>query len=136
MMCDLAYRTLEQPFVREKRVGDMVFQLLGTAIKRYNHAMAFPVRLQQLLRNCESAVLPAANGLYLLYSEFGITTIYAVVLKDLVDTLADDAADAQTTKNLSTFLAELGANQSKLLMPHLSLMGEELLNLEVSSFSV
>lgn len=132
MICDMAYRTLELPAIREKRLADIVFQLLGTAIKRYNHALMFPVRLQQILRNAELAVAPSARGLRMLHADFGITTIYAVVLKDLVDTLAVDAADAQTTKHFGMFLAELGAAQPKLLMPHLSQMGEELLNLDVS----
>lgn len=135
MICDLAYRTLEQPAIREKRVADMAFQLLGTAIKRYNHALTFPVRLQQILRSTEMSVVPAARGLHVLHSDFGITTIYAVVLKDLVDTLAVDAADVQTIKHFGMFLAELGATQPKLLMPHLSQMGVELLNLDVSFVS-
>lgn len=132
MICDMAYRTLELPPVREKRVSDLVFQLLGTAIKRYNHALTFPVRIQQILRTCEMAVVPTAHGMRVLSADFGIASIYAVVLKDLVDALAVDAADAQTTKHFAQFLAELGATQTKQLMPHLSHMGEELLNLDVS----
>lgn len=133
MVCEVGYRTLEHMSIREKRVSDTVFQIFGTALKRYNHALTFPVRILQIMRTSEISLAPTANGLHLLYEEYGITTIFSVLLKDLVDTLSNDAADSQTSKFFSQFLTELGTVAPKLIIPHLSTLAEELLNLEVNT---
>lgn len=132
----MAYRSLENPMIKEKKVADTVFQIFGTAIKRYNHALTFPVRILQILRTCEVAVSPSAHGVYLLAEEFGITTIFSTLLKDLVDTLSVDAADSSTSKYFSQFLSELGTIAPKLLIPHLATLRDELLNLDVSTDSL
>lgn len=132
MLCDMGYRTLETVDIKERRVSDTVFQIFGVAIKRYNHALTFPVKILQILRTCELAVVPAANGVNLLAEEFGITTIFSTLLHDLVETLAVDAADSTTSKYFGQFLSELGQVAPKLLIPHLATLRDELLNLEVS----
>lgn len=132
LICDLSYRTLEQSYIDERRVNGTIFKLFGTAIKRYNHALNFPVRVLQILRTSESSVAPIANGINILFEEYGITTIFSVLLKDLIDMLSVDAADTQTIKNFSLFLTELGSIAPKIIIPHLSILGEEILNLEVN----
>ena len=134
MICDLGYRTLEHYSIKEKRVCDTVFQIFGTAIKRYNHALTFPVRMLQILKTTEIALAPSASGISLLYEEFGISTIFSVLLKEIIDNLSLDAADNQTSKFFSQFLMELGTISPKLMIPHLSMLGEELLNLDVILF--
>lgn len=132
MICDLGYRTLEHSSVREKRVSDVVFQIFGTAIKRYNHAMVFPVRILQILRKYEIAVIPIANGISLLYEEYDIKTIFSRLLTDLIENLNVAVADTQVAKNFSQFLLEMGQVAPRHVMPHLSNLGEELLNVEVN----
>lgn len=137
MFCDLGYRTLETPWIKQKRVESTVFQIFGIAIKRYNHALTFPVRIIQILRLKEIAIVPIANGICLLNDDFGISTIAAVLLKDLVETLQEDVnGDSQIAKHFSSFLTELGSVASKLLLPHLSKLAEDLLNVEVSKFAM
>lgn len=132
MICDLGYRTLEHSSVKEKRVQDTVFQILGTAIKRYNHALSFPVKILQIIRTSEISLIPIANGINLLYEEFDIKTIFSVLLNEFIEILNSDQADSQTSRYLSQFLSELGHVAPKLIVPHLSMLGEELLNLDVS----
>lgn len=134
MFCELGYRTLETHWIKQKRVESTVFQTFGIAIKRYNHALTFPVRIIQILRNNEIAVVPIANGICLLNDDFGISTISTVLLKDLVETLQEANHDSQIAKNFSSFLTELGTVGSKLLVPHLSKLAEDLLNVDVSKF--
>lgn len=136
MICDLGYKTLEHQSIKEKRVRDTVFQIFGTAIKRYNHAMSFPVQILQIMRTSEISLAPIAHGINLLYEEFDIKTIFSVLLNELIETLNSDAADSQTSRFLSHFLSELGTVAPKLLVPHLSTLGEELLNLDVRDFIV
>ncbi|XP_058058921.1 condensin complex subunit 1 [Anopheles bellator] len=130
VVCDICYRTLEQQYVRSRDAVDSVFQILGTAIKRYNHSLSFPVRILQILEHVEAAIPPIATGVLLLYEEFGITTIYPVIIKEIIERLSVDSADAQTGRFFSLFLLELGVKAPKLMIPHLSTLGEELLNLE------
>ncbi|XP_055595244.1 condensin complex subunit 1-like isoform X2 [Uranotaenia lowii] len=130
VICDICYRTLEQSYVKTRSVVDSVFQILGTAIKRYNHALSFPVRTLQILEQNESSIAPIAAGVMLLYEEFNIATIYPVLIKELIERLGIDAADAQTARHFSQFLVELGTLAPKLIIPHLSTLSEELLGLE------
>lgn len=132
MFCELGYRTLETHWIKQKRVESTVFQIFGIAIKRYNHALTFPVRIIQILRDKEMAVAPVANGICLLNDDFGISTIFTVLLKDLVETLQEANSDSQIAKHFSLFLTDLGSVASKLLIPHLSKLAEDLLNVEVS----
>lgn len=132
MFCELGYRTLETHWIKQKRVESTVFQTFGISIKRYNHALTFPVRIIQILRLNEIAIVPIANGICLLNDDFGISTISTVLLKDLVETLQEVSGDSQIAKHFSSFLTELGSVGSKLLVPHLSKLAEDLLNVEVS----
>ncbi|XP_058451548.1 condensin complex subunit 1 isoform X2 [Malaya genurostris] len=130
LICDICYRTLEQSYVKARSMADSVFQILGTAIKRYNHALSFPVRTLQILERCEASIAPIAAGVMLLYEEFGISTVYPVLIKELIERLSVDSSDTQTARHFSQFLVELGTLAPKLIIPHLSTLSDELLGLE------
>lgn len=131
MICDLGYRTLTHPTIKERRVTDVVFQILGIAIKQYNHALAFPVQIIQILEREEIAVSPIAYGVQLLAEEYNVTSIFNVLLKEFVEKLNVTQPDQLASKNFSLFLTEVSELSSTLVVPHLSAMSEELLNLEV-----
>lgn len=131
LICDICYRTLEQQYAREKRVAETAFQILGTAIKRYNHAMIFPVKILQIVSEKEFAIHQIAESSYtILYEECGIQSIFDVLIKELAERLMEDASDTKLSKHFSQFLADLGNVAPKLMLPHLSDLGEELLNHE------
>ena len=130
LFADLAYRTLEHPTVKIKNVGCVAFQILGTAIKRFNHALVFPVRILQLLENSEMSVAPIASGLMLLHNEFGITTILSVFVKTMLDHLSLDGSDNLAAKHFSMFITELGNLNAHLMIPHVCTMAEEILSLD------
>lgn len=132
MICDICYRTIENTTIKEKRIINSVFQIFGLAIKRYNHALTFPIRIIQIIRTSDTAIEAIAQGIYILYEEFEITSIFSVILKDLIDSLCQDASDSQTSKYIAKFLTELGTIAPKLIIPHLSVLSEEMLNLDVS----
>ena len=98
MICDICYRTLEIYPNKERHVGQTVFQILGIAIKRYNHALTFPVRILQILRTCEEASMPAAKGILLLHEEFGINSVFAILIKDIVVSVGVDSGDTQISR--------------------------------------
>lgn len=129
-MCDLAYRSLVRPSAKEKRVVDVVFQILGTAIKQYRHGSAFPVQIVEIMEREEAAVVPIAHGVRYLNDEFGITTVLAKLLGELIEKINANPAANTTSKHLSLFLTEIGE-----ISPELSLQcletAQDLLNLEV-----
>lgn len=130
LFADLSYRTLEHPTVKIKNVSCVTFQILGTAIKRFNHALIFPVRILQLLENCEISVAPIAGGLMMLHNEFGITTILSVFVKEMLDHLSLDGSDNVAAKHFSMFITELGNLNSSLMVLHVATMAEDILSLD------
>ncbi|XP_067627986.1 condensin complex subunit 1 [Eurosta solidaginis] len=132
LVCDICYRTLEITHSRSdnRHITDTVFQILGTAIKRYNHALTFPVRILQILRTTEHAAVSIASGINVLHEEYGISSVFSVLIKDIVEALTVDSADTVVSRNFSNFLMELAGIAPKLMIPHLSTLCDELLNCE------
>ncbi|XP_031627006.1 condensin complex subunit 1-like [Contarinia nasturtii] len=133
LVCDLAYRSLVHPSIKEKRVNDAVFQILGIAIKQYRHGMAFPVQIVEILEREELAVMPIAHGVSYLNDTFGITSVLANLLTEIIERVNVNPASQVTSKHLSLFIAEIGAISTQLSLQCLD-MAPDLLNLE--SYSV
>lgn len=137
LMCDLAYRTLSHPSAKEKRVNDAIFQILGTAIKRYGHSIAFPVQIVEIMDREESAVVPIARGVRYLNDEFRITTVLGTLLDEFIDKVnvntTSKGTSTTTAKHLSLFITEIGEISLGLAVQCLE-KTEEILNLEVISF--
>lgn len=134
MICDLGYRTLTHPSVKEKRVNDTAFHLFGVAIKQYNHAVAFPLRIIEILQSNENAAVPIARGIQLLAEEYSITSVFNGLLKEFVEHLNVASPDPLAAKSFSAFLSEMAELCPQLVLPELSSDSdtlENLLNLEV-----
>jgi len=82
-----------------KHVFDTIFQILGTSIKRFNQAMTFPVRILQILRGTEHAAASVATGILLLHEEYGISSVFSILIKSIVDALKLDSSDSDTVSN-------------------------------------
>lgn len=128
LICDICYRFMESAGNKERKFGETIFQILGIAIKRYNHAMTFPVKTMQILRTIDNVAPVIAGGITILAEEYGITSIFGVLINEIVDAVAEDATDGVLVKNVSSFLIELCSVAGKLLLPHLPTISEELLN--------
>lgn len=134
-MCDLAYRTLSHPSIKDDGTVQIVFQILGKAIKNYNHAMSFPVQIVQILEREEIAVIPIARGVGYLYDELSITTVLNILIKEFIDQLNVNMPSATTSKHFSMFLTEIGEHSSELALLCLQ-NSEEILNLEVTGLGI
>ncbi|XP_034479128.1 condensin complex subunit 1 [Drosophila innubila] len=132
MICDICYRTLELVPQRpdNRHIIETLFYIFGIAIKRYNHAITFPARTLQILRSTEHAATTVANGILLLHDKYGITTVFSILMKDIVEGLTLDTSDTVVSRNFSNFLAEFSGIAPKLMIPHLSQLGDELLGCE------
>lgn len=130
LICDICYRFMETAGNKEAKFGETIFQILGIAIKRYNHAMTFPVKTMQIIRTTENVAPVIASGITILSEEFGLNSIFGILINEIIDCIAEDATDGVLVKNISCFLIELCSVACKHLLPHLSTISEELLNCE------
>ncbi|XP_036674153.3 condensin complex subunit 1 [Drosophila suzukii] len=130
LLCDICYRTLEMLPLRQdnKHVFDTIFQILGTSIKRFNQAMTFPVRILQILRGTEHAAASVATGILLLHEEYGISSVFSILIKSIVDALKLDSSDSTVSKHFSNFLAEFSNIAPSLIIPHLEKLADDLLD--------
>ncbi|EDV53204.1 condensin complex subunit 1 [Drosophila erecta] len=130
LLCDICYRTIELLPLRadNKHVFDTIFQILGTSIKRFNQAMTFPVRILQILRGTEHASSSVAAGILLLHEEYGISSVFSILIKSIVDALKMDSSDSSVSKHFSNFLAEFSNIAPSLIVPHLEKLAEDLLD--------
>lgn len=131
LMCDLAYRSLTYPSITNKNINNAIFQILGTAIKQYQHAMAFPVQIVEIMDRNESAVAPIARGVRYLHDGFGITSVLGNLLLEFIDKVNVNSASTSASKHLSLFITEIGQMSHELSKQCLYL-AQDLLNLEVS----
>lgn len=129
LCAEIAYRSLEHPTIKDKNVADTSFQILGTLLKRFNHSLVFPVRIFEILKSCEMAISSIAQGMIVLYEQYGIQTIFKVMIEQILEGL-DDSADGATIKNVSSFLTELGSIAPVLLMPFVRDIASDVLGLE------
>lgn len=130
MLCDICYRTLELLPVRNdnRHVFDTIFQILGTAIKRFNHAMTFPVRILQILRGTDHAAVSVAHGILLLHEEYSISSVFSILIKSIVDALMQDSSDSAVSKHFANFLTEFSNIAPSLIVPHLAKLADDLLD--------
>lgn len=128
----MAYRTLEHPSINNRDILLTSFQILGSCIKRFNHAPVFPVRITQIVELCESSIVPIAEGVGVLYEDFGITTVYAVLIKQMLEHLCNEdlRSDSQASKHFGIFFTHVANSEPALIMPHVSTLADEILNME------
>lgn len=130
LCADFAYRTIEHPTIKKKNVEDTSFQILGTLLKSYNHAMVFPVRIFELMKSNEISSIAIANGVVIIYEQYGIQTILKVMIEQILNGLDNDVSDGPVVKNISCFFSELGTTAPTLVMPFLREIASDVLNLE------
>lgn len=131
LICDLSYRTLQLGCVKEKRTAEVSFQILGTAIKRFNHSMTFPVKLMKVLGEKDFSIRPCAEGLFnILHEEFKITKIFDALKKELIEQMVDHSHDTKLARHYSQFLVDLTLVAPGLVMPHLLDISDTLLDCE------
>lgn len=136
LLCDLGYRTLTHPSIKERRIIEAAFQIFGLAIKQYNQPMVFSVRIVQILESEEVSVVPVARGIQFLQESFGITTVLAIIMKELIEKLNVPNPSAATAKHVSMFLTEITEISSDMSVEVLQNNSPELLDLEVSGFTI
>lgn len=130
LCADFAYRTIEHPTIKQKYVEDTSFQVLGTLLKSYNHAIVFPTRIFELMKSSELSANAIAGGVVVLFEQYGIQTILKVIIEKILNGLDNNTDDGPVVKNISCFFTELGNTAPTMVMPFIREIASEVLNLE------
>lgn len=130
LCADFAYRTIEHYSIKKKNVEDTSFQVLGTLLKSYNHAIIFPTKIFELMKCSELSATAIAGGVVVLYEQYGIQTVLKVIIEQILNGLDNNTGDGMIVKNISCFFTELGNTAPTLVMPFIREIASEVLNLE------
>lgn len=79
-------------------------------------------------------MVPATQGLHLLYEDFGIKTIFATLIREFTEAVSIAVNDSQTVKNFILFMSEVAVIDAKMMIPIISSISEKLLNLDVNVY--
>lgn len=132
LLCDLAYRSLTHSTIKEKRVIDVIFHILGVAIKNYRHGVAFPVQIVEIMDREESVVAPITYGLCYLKDTLGMNKVMEKLLAEMIDKVNVNPSPTMS-KNLSAFITEIGVISAELSLQCLDTdIAQQLLDLDVS----
>ncbi|XP_072949314.1 condensin complex subunit 1 isoform X2 [Epargyreus clarus] len=115
MVAEPCYKALEEQIVKNKTVREIVFQVLGVLIKKYNHGTSCLIKLVQVLQMVEHAVSPICAGVVQLTKEFGLGTFGPQMVREIAEALASSEEDnggaggteQGAARNCGAFLLEL-----------------------------
>ncbi|XP_052741193.1 condensin complex subunit 1 [Bicyclus anynana] len=114
MVSQPCYNALEDQIVKSKTVREIVFQILGVLIKKYNHGTSCLIKLVQILQIAEHSVSPICAGVVQLTKDFGLGTFGPQMVREIAEALASSEEDSGgvsteqgAAKNCGAFLLEL-----------------------------
>ncbi|XP_039753451.1 condensin complex subunit 1 [Pararge aegeria] len=114
MVAEPCYKALEEQIVKNKTVREIVFQILGVLIKKYNHGTSCLIKLVQILQMAEHSVSPICAGVVQLTKDFGLGTFGPQMVREIAEALASTeeenggvATEQGAAKNCGAFLLEL-----------------------------
>lgn len=103
---------------------------MNTIINRYNQSTSIPTGILEKMHKMSSYIL-IENGM-LLHKEFDMKTILLDLVNEITERTKSDIMNIQTHRYFNIILNVLGHSAPKLIVPHLPMLGDELLNLDVS----
>ncbi|XP_069359396.1 condensin complex subunit 1 isoform X2 [Maniola hyperantus] len=114
MVAEPCYKALEEQIAKNKTVREIVFQILGVLIKKYNHGTSCLIKLVQILQISEHSVSPICAGVVQLTKDFGLGTFGPQMVREIAEALASTEEDnggigteQGAAKNCGAFLLEL-----------------------------
>jgi condensin complex subunit 1 len=118
------YKMLEnQAIVRQTESKDLIFQILGLLIKRFNHRLGACLKIIQLLQHFEHLVTPLACAVEVFVNQFGARILVGDIVREIGSKdSAEFSRDTSGTKSFSSFLVEIAVKVPEVVLPNLSLL--------------
>ncbi|RMX45777.1 hypothetical protein pdam_00004164 [Pocillopora damicornis] len=129
------YKFLENPTsVKNGTTKDLIFNLLGVMVKKYNYGLGISLKIVQLLQHFEHLVQPLAQAVQTFVDEFSIKGVVSEVIREIgrMDP-RDLARDTSGTRAYADFLVELAGRVPSQIIPNISVL---LCHLDGESYSM
>ncbi|KAL0134605.1 hypothetical protein PUN28_001419 [Cardiocondyla obscurior] len=116
VLSQICYKILEQSKdVKQKQIRQIIFEILGTLIKKYNHGIACTVRIVQLVKLCDMLAPSIAAGVVHLVTECGCNGL----IKEVINEIGQSDINEVDCRNISIFIENIGTTQPDLIIPFL-----------------
>ncbi|XP_066028149.1 condensin complex subunit 1 [Pocillopora verrucosa] len=129
------YKFLENPTsVKNGTTKDLIFNLLGVMVKKYNYGLGISLKIVQLLQHFEHLVQPLAQAVQTFVDEFSIKGVVSEVIREIgrMDP-RDLSRDTSGTRAYADFLVELAGRVPSQIIPNISVL---LCHLDGESYSM
>ncbi|XP_014212154.1 condensin complex subunit 1, partial [Copidosoma floridanum] len=114
IISQICYKILEKTKdFKSKTMKSLIFQILGTLVKRYNHGIACVVRIIQLAKFHEALGAPIGAGVVLMITECGCTGLMREIAREIGESEPGEA-DA---RNFCNFLESIANTQADVIVP-------------------
>ncbi|KAJ7379614.1 meiotic chromosome condensation [Desmophyllum pertusum] len=118
------YKFLENPAcVKNGTTKDLIFNLLGVIVKKYNYGLGVSLKIVQLLQHFEHLVNPLAQAVETFVNEFSVKNIVSEVIREIgrMDP-RDLTRDTSGTRAYADFLVELAGRVPTQIIPNISVL--------------
>jgi len=118
------YKFLENPAtVKIGTTKELIFNLLGVMVKKYNYGLGVSLKIVQLLQHFEHLVQPLAQAVEMFINDFGVKSVVSEVIREIgrMDP-RDLARDTSGTRAYSDFLIELAGRVPSQIIPNISVL--------------
>ncbi len=124
LVANCCYKLLENPAVsRNKSTRDTMFLLLGTMVKKYNHALSCSIKILTLLQHFEHLASPLSQAIEVFTKDFGNQTVIAEIMREIGRMDPKDLArDSSGTKSYATFLVEVSEKIPAVMMSNITVI--------------
>ncbi|XP_064610959.1 condensin complex subunit 1-like [Liolophura sinensis] len=135
MITCCCYKLLENTMIsRNKDTRDVIIRVLAVMVKKYNHSLGASLKIIQLLQHFEHLVVPLAQAVELISTEYGVKTVVAEIMREIGRMDPKDLVrDTSGTRSYASFLVEIAERVPAVVLTSISVI---LRHLEGESYSM
>ncbi|XP_031564431.1 condensin complex subunit 1-like [Actinia tenebrosa] len=124
LVTGFCYKLLENPVVTKAKITkDLVFNMLGTVVKKYSTGLSTSLKIVQLIQHFEHLVPHLSQAVDLIATEFGVKGIVAEIIREIgMMNPADLTKDTSGTRAYADFIVDLTSRIPSLVLNNISLL--------------
>ncbi|KAK0094256.1 hypothetical protein PV326_011424 [Microctonus aethiopoides] len=125
LIADICYKILENDKeIRQKQTRLVIWQILGTLVQRYIHAITCAIKIIQLVRMDDALAPILADGVVIMVKENNCPSFIAKIAHEIEENSLEEAE----ARNVSSFLEAIASSSVDLMLPILNNILEYLEN--------
>ncbi|KAK0180325.1 hypothetical protein PV327_005980 [Microctonus hyperodae] len=125
LIADICYKILENDKeIRQKQTRLVIWQILGTLVQRYIHAITCAIKIIQLVRMDDALAPILADGVVTMVKENNCPSFIAKIAHEIEENNLEEAE----ARNVSSFLEAIASTSVDLMLPILNNILEYLEN--------